>query len=69
MSYLLASNSMKKEIKSHTLKTLPEHFRLRSDSSSFVREGITQQSKETEKQTEEGGQELYVSTKSKPHYF
>lgn len=57
--------------KSHTLKILPEHFRLRSDSSSFVRGRNTQQSKESEKQIGEWGQrkDLYVSTHSKPHYF
>lgn len=36
--------------KSHTWKTLPEHFRMRLDSSSFVKERNTQQSKESEKQ-------------------
>lgn len=39
--------------KSHTLKILPEHFKLRSDSSGFVKERITQQSKESERQRKE----------------
>lgn len=55
MSYLLASNSMKKI---SYFEDFARAFQVEVRLSSFVGERTTQQSKESEKQTEEGGQDF-----------